>query len=126
MIRLILALFLLGLPVLSSGEPLKLAWDAVTEDTEGNPITGVKYKVYRSANGGAWKIVATREGTTYDWYFPVLGHYIYRVTAFNALGESLPSNELKVWIDSIPKLEEKQPAAKNEIGIFVDSRGKEE
>lgn len=124
--RFILATLLCLSPLLCSAESLNLMWDRVTKDISGNPITGVKYKLYRSANGGSFKVVATREGNSYAWYFPILGHYVFRVTAINAQGESIPSNNLKIWIEPIPKLDTVQPVAKNEIGIVIDARANEE
>jgi len=124
--RLLLIAFLLIAPAILHAEALNLVWDKVTTDTAGEPITGVKYKLYRSANGGSFKVVATREGNSYAWYFPILGHYVFRVTAINSAGESIPSNNLRIWIEPIPKLDAVQPPAKNEIGIFIDARANEE
>lgn len=124
--RLLFTVFLLIVPAILRAEALNLVWDKVTTNVAGEPITGVKYKLYRSANGGSFKVVAIREGNTYAWYFPVLGHYVFRVTAINAAGESIPSNNLRIWIEPIPKLEAVQPPAKNEIGIFIDARANEE
>jgi len=124
--RFLISFLLWAIPTLAYTEALNLVWDKVLFDTEGKPITGVKYKLYRSANGGSYKLVATREGNSFTWYFPILGHYIYRVTAINSAGESLPSNALRIWIEPIPKLSSVQPQAINEIGITIDSRPREE
>jgi len=113
------------IPALGVAEPLNLRWDKVTVDTDGNPAVGVKYKLFRSANGGDWKIVATREGNTFTWYFPVLGHYVYRVIAFNNNGNSMPSSELKIWIETSVKAGLIQPTASNEVAVWIDSKGRE-
>lgn len=99
-------LLLLALPV--QAESLVLNWDKVTTNVLGEVIPEPQYRVYRKLTTGEnWKLVGTREGASYTWYYPTpaYGRYTYRVTAFDENGESLPSNEVRVYIDTKPKEE---------------------
>ena len=60
----LIALLLIG-PAFSYAEALNLVWDKVTTDTAGQPITGVKYKLYRSANNNSFKIITTQKGNSF-------------------------------------------------------------
>lgn len=82
-------------PVLSAtaGTALvSLSWTAPADG--GSPITG--YNVYRgTASGGETLLVAGVAGPTYDDTTAVTGTtYYYVVTAVNAVGESVWSNEV--------------------------------
>lgn len=99
-------LVLLLIPSIVFAEPMKLVWDPVTTDTNGQPLAAPpKYRLYRKlSTSDRWKVVAEREGAWYTWYLPQPAYvtYTYRVTAFNEAGESAPSNELTIWIDTKP------------------------
>jgi hypothetical protein len=76
------------------GKAITLKWQAPTS-TGGSPIT--HYRVYRSIVGGSWTAIATvgPGATSYaDSALAKKTRYVYRVTAVNALGESVPSGEV--------------------------------
>jgi len=65
----------------------RLNWNPVPEVVAG-------YKVYRSLNNSQWLLIASTTNTTYTLTNTAPGFYRYRVTAYNAFGESLPSTEV--------------------------------
>jgi hypothetical protein len=75
------------------GKTITMKWAAPTS-TGGSPITN--YRIYRSTSGGSWSVIATvgAGATSYaDSALAKKTRYAYRVTAVNALGESVPSSE---------------------------------
>lgn len=77
-----------------------LAWDAVTKDTSGNPVTGIKYKVYwRNSQIGYnnQDMLDAGLAVTLDLNLFSLapGAYFVAATAYNAAGdESVLSSEI--------------------------------
>lgn len=103
------ALITLFVAVRAYAAPLRLEWDAVTQNTDGSPvnIATLKYKMYRkNVNYGDFMLLTTTRNTYYTQQVVSWGHFIYRVTAINEHGESTPSNELKVFIDLVGKEEQ--------------------
>jgi len=80
---------LIGSPKLSAVE---LMWN---EPSEVIPLSG--YRIYRGDSSGAEQLLASVEGDTHKYLdSPVSASlYYYYVTAVNAAGESLPSNEVR-------------------------------
>ncbi len=72
----------------NGGVLIVISWDAMAEQHDG-------FNVYRDVDGGGFALVATNGPTTtsYEDGDVVPGHfYTYEVTAFNAAGESAPSD----------------------------------
>lgn len=82
--------------------PMRLEWDAVTTMTDGTPAKDVRYRLYRRnkipATAPWFKVVETYN-TYYTAQILQFGSFVYRVTAFNAAGESAPSNELPIRVE---------------------------
>lgn len=84
------------------GSHLELSWSAVTQNTAGQPITGVTYRVYRGENDPYFVPGGAPHGTTASTTFidaNALGdpasNYTYLVTAVSAAGsESAPSSRI--------------------------------
>lgn len=98
-------LIFLALLLLSSSAyafPMRLEWDATTTMTDGSPATSIKYRLYRRnavPSTAKWFKVVETFNTYYTAQVLQYGKFIYRVTAFNDKGESVPSNELPIAIE---------------------------
>lgn len=92
----ILFTILLGLTNIVYADPTSLAWDAVTTGTDGLPVTITGYKVYQSKTAGVYTgtPIATVTTNTYTFTPTQAGTYFSTVTAYNATGESVKSNEV--------------------------------
>jgi hypothetical protein len=93
-----LALSVAAIAPAFSAEPARqasLSWGAVTQDVEGNTITGVTYSVYRGLQGGQKARVAQNLATLayVDAGRPAGVTECYVVTAVKGADESAPSSE---------------------------------
>lgn len=92
--------------------PLELKWDAVTQNADGTPLTlPVKYRLYRKTSLENFKPIAETANTRWTWLVPSIGRTSYYVTAFNANGESEPSNTVHVHTERWPHEDETIPTA---------------
>ncbi len=99
-------------------DSFNLTWDAVTTDSAGAPIQALDgYKLYVSTSPikATWPssiipiVVTTNSKTiTYD----TVGKYYAVVSAYNASGESLPSNEV------LFEVQLKAPGAPTNLKLF--------
>jgi uncharacterized protein YfiM (DUF2279 family) len=92
------ALLALAVATEAAAPPVRqatLSWGAVTQDVEGNAITGVTYNVYRGARGATKARIATGlAALTYvDSGRPAGVEDCYQVTAAKGDLESDPSSE---------------------------------
>lgn len=88
--------------------PMKLEWDPVTKMTDGSPALNVRYRLYRRnkvPNNSQWFRVTETYNTFYTAQILQFGSFVYRVTAFNTSGESVPSNELPIRVELCAKEE---------------------
>lgn len=61
---------------------VKLDWDAVTLDVNGQPVTVLNYKVYRGATQATEAVIASPTGLTFtDTPANNSGTYVYQVSA---------------------------------------------
>lgn len=100
--KLILFLAALLFAIDSSAFPMRLEWDAVTQMVDGTPAKDIKYRLYRRNKVPAsaqWFKVTETFNTHYSAQILQFGSFIYRVTAFNSVGESAPSNELPIRVE---------------------------
>ena len=82
--------------------PMRLEWDATTTMTDGSPAKNIKYRLYRRnavPSTAKWFKVVETFNTYYTAQVLQYGKFIYRVTAFNDKGESVPSIELPIAIE---------------------------
>ncbi len=99
MVALIGALFLmvvaLGVSEAGPTRTASLTWGGVTQDTEGNTITGVTYSVYQGVKGSASKTRVASNLTSLSYLVTNLpyGETCFNVTASAAGGESAYSAE---------------------------------
>jgi hypothetical protein len=78
----------------SSGKGITVAW-STPANTGGSPITG--YRIYRGTAAGGEIFLVSVSSTTRSYLDKSLARktrYVYRITAVNALGESIPSAEV--------------------------------
>ena len=74
---------------------ITFSWDAVLNDTNGNPANIIRYKVYKNAGqGGGFVFVGDVIGTDTQIVLPnqAPGTYMFYVVAENAQGSSTPSD----------------------------------
>lgn len=83
--------------IANAAEPTRqaeLSWSAVTQDTAGNTITGVTYRVYRGAPGAAKAVIANNlTALVYTDSARPVGIDCYQVTAVKDGLEGAPSTE---------------------------------
>lgn len=106
--KLILFLAALLFAIDSSAFPMRLEWDGVTQMTDGTPAKDIKYRLYRRNKVPAsaqWFKVTETYNTYYTAQILQFGSFVYRVTAFNQIGESAPSNELPIRVELYAKEE---------------------
>lgn len=101
------ALALAGLIFASNAfaRPLELIWDKVTTLEDGSPAVNVRYRIYKKTTLEDFKFVFETSNSRWTWLVPSLGHYVFRVRATSAAGEGEASNELKIFIERIPRTE---------------------
>lgn len=89
-----------GLALLNLPGPISA--DLIWQDNSNNE-TG--FRVERSTNFGAFSTRATLPADTISWSETLseAGNYRYRVVAFNASGDSAPSNVVAVGVSSVPR-----------------------
>ena len=87
-----------GLALTTIGANINLNWQDNSNDETG-------FRVERSENGGAFTTMATLPADSVNWSEAMgsAGNYRYRVVAFNAAGDSAPSNTVAVNISSVPR-----------------------
>lgn len=105
------SLFLFSSIALAQGaSQVTLAWDAVTQHTDGTPATDlVGYRLYQSATAGQYTFgAANAKGsinaptTTLTLTGIVDGTWYFVVTAFSNTSESAKSNEISRTFDTTP------------------------
>src|SRR5207245_935986 len=82
----------------ASGSQVNLAW-------ADNPTTQHGFKLYRSTDGASWTWFASAgpDATSSSWSSAVPGTaYSFRVSAYNSIGESAPSNTATVTTPTTP------------------------
>lgn len=92
----IIALIMI-LPALAFADTFTFNWDAVTKDVNGNTLAVAPgYKLYISSTAGQYGTtpVATVTAPTAIVTETKVGKYYAVATAYTALGESAPSNEV--------------------------------
>lgn len=100
-----LILALLFLPLLAFADTVTFAWDPVTTDTSGDPITVTGYKLYTSATSGVYPATPATDVTgTSASVNLVPGTYFAVATAYNDAGESDYSNEITFRVTLKPSI----------------------
>lgn len=84
----------------AQAETVKFAWDPPTSNEDGSPLKLDGYRLYVSPVAGKYAAPAATIGktaTTYSYFLPpsLSGKYYVTLTAYNTVGESLPSNEIE-------------------------------
>lgn len=112
--KLFLALLLLASSAYA--DPISVAWDAVTLDTAGNPVTITGYKLYESSVAGTYTTAIgtiAQPATNYSFTENRPGKWYLVVTAYNDAGESGKSNEINFTVSL------KAPAAPKNLKATV-------
>lgn len=92
----IIALIMI-LPALAFADTFTFSWDAVTKDVNGNTLAVAPgYKLYISSTSGQYGTTASATTTAPTTVITEnkVGKYYAVVTAYTAVGESAPSNEV--------------------------------
>lgn len=98
-----LLFLLLLVPSICFSETVNFAWDAVTQDTLGQPITVSGYKLYTSTTSGSYNATSVITAETQAAVTTLTaGHYFAVVTAYTPEAESDYSNEVAFTINGKP------------------------